>query len=136
MNGICLARWISLLLLFQGGRSDAPLASNGESLVRQAEQIVRKQTSETDDPDRVIEQALEAIAPPDTEKASAGRLSPAAAAAAFRVPDGFHVSVFAGEPDVRNPIAMAWDPRGRLWVAENYTGSRDGHAPGMWQFKF
>src|SRR5262249_36555180 len=27
------------------------------------------------------------------------------------------------EPDVRNPVAMAWDPRGRLWVAENYTYS-------------
>ena len=43
------------------------------------------------------------------------------AAAAFRVPPGFHVTVFAAEPDVRNPIAMAWDTRGRLWIAENYT---------------
>ena len=41
----------------------------------------------------------------------------------FRRPsgDGFRVSVFAAEPDVQNPIAMAWDPRGRLWIAENYT---------------
>src|SRR6202021_118786 len=38
-----------------------------------------------------------------------------------RSPGGFHVPVFAAEPDVRNPIAMAWDARGRLWVAENYT---------------
>lgn len=30
-------------------------------------------------------------------------------------------TVFAAEPDVQNPIAMAWDSRGRLWVAENYT---------------
>jgi putative membrane-bound dehydrogenase-like protein len=29
--------------------------------------------------------------------------------------------VFASEPAIRNPIACAWDPRGRLWVAENYT---------------
>lgn len=42
-------------------------------------------------------------------------------AASFRVPTGFRVSVFAAEPDVQNPIAMAWDPRGRLWIAENYT---------------
>ena len=42
-------------------------------------------------------------------------------AASFRVPDGFRVGVFASEPEVRNPIAMAWDARGRLWVAENYT---------------
>lgn len=54
---------------------------------------------------------------------SAVRLSPDAAAAAFRVPDGFHVGVFAAEPDVANPIAVTWDTRGRLWVAENYTYS-------------
>ena len=59
--------------------------------------------------------------PPNTEKASAEPMSAEAAAAGFRVPEGFHVSVFAAEPDVRNPIAMAWDSRGRLWVAENYT---------------
>ncbi len=35
--------------------------------------------------------------------------------------EGFHVTAFAAEPDVRNPVALAWDPRGRLWVAENYT---------------
>jgi putative membrane-bound dehydrogenase-like protein len=43
------------------------------------------------------------------------------AARGFRVPEGFRVTVFAAEPDVQNPIAMAWDRRGRLWVAENYT---------------
>src|SRR5262249_54196277 len=44
-------------------------------------------------------------------------------AGSLRVPDGVRVSVFAAEPDVRNPIAMTWDSRGRLWVAENYTYS-------------
>ncbi|HXT61367.1 MAG TPA: PVC-type heme-binding CxxCH protein [Pirellulales bacterium] len=52
---------------------------------------------------------------------SAARLEPAEAAAAFRAPEGFRVEVFAAEPDVANPIAVAWDARGRLWVAENYT---------------
>ena len=37
------------------------------------------------------------------------------------VPKGFHVSLFAGEPDVVQPIAFTIDPRGRLWVAENMT---------------
>jgi putative membrane-bound dehydrogenase-like protein len=60
-------------------------------------------------------------APHDTETAAGHPLAPQEAAAAFRVPPGFHVTVFAAEPDVRNPIAMAWDPRGRLWIAENYT---------------
>jgi putative membrane-bound dehydrogenase-like protein len=59
--------------------------------------------------------------PPDTEPAHSRALPPAEAAAGFRAPEGFRVGVFAAEPDVRNPIAMAWDRRGRLWVAENYT---------------
>jgi putative membrane-bound dehydrogenase-like protein len=48
-------------------------------------------------------------------------LSPEAAAKAMRLPEGFSVRVGAGEPDVRQPIAMALDDRGRLWVAEAYT---------------
>lgn len=43
------------------------------------------------------------------------------ASASFAVPDGFRVDVFAAEPDVQNPIAMTWDTRGRLWIAENFT---------------
>ncbi len=43
------------------------------------------------------------------------------AAKAFQVPPGFRVGAFAAEPDVQNPIAMAWDANGRLWIAENYT---------------
>ena len=60
-------------------------------------------------------------APPDTEPSATRALSPAEAAAGFRSPEGFRVGVFAAEPEVRNPVAMAWDRRGRLWVAENYT---------------
>ena len=61
-------------------------------------------------------------APFDTEPATSGLPMPAnEAAKTFQVPPGFHVTVFAAEPDVRNPIAMTWDGLGRLWVAENYT---------------
>jgi putative membrane-bound dehydrogenase-like protein len=59
--------------------------------------------------------------PYDTEPDTSGPLTPAEAAAAFAVPPGFKVSVFAAEPEVQNPIAMTWDGRGRLWIAENYT---------------
>jgi putative membrane-bound dehydrogenase-like protein len=48
-------------------------------------------------------------------------LSPEAAAKAMRLPKGFSVQVAAAEPDVKQPIAMAIDDRGRLWVAEAYT---------------
>lgn len=39
----------------------------------------------------------------------------------YSVPDGFHLELFASEPDLGGkPICMAWDERGRLWVAETY----------------
>ncbi len=41
----------------------------------------------------------------------------------MHLPPGFKATVFAAEPDVQNPIAMCWDERGRLWIAENYTYS-------------
>lgn len=53
--------------------------------------------------------------------ATASPPSAAEAAQRIKLPDGFKVSVFAAEPDVQNPIGLAWDSRGRLWVAENYT---------------
>jgi putative membrane-bound dehydrogenase-like protein len=51
-------------------------------------------------------------------------LGPEEAARAMTVPPGFSVSLFAGEPDVVQPIAMAIDDRGRLWVAEAYSYPR------------
>ena len=37
------------------------------------------------------------------------------------VPEGFNVTLFAAEPDVVQPIAFTIDPKGRLWVVENYS---------------
>jgi putative membrane-bound dehydrogenase-like protein len=48
---------------------------------------------------------------------------PEQAAADITAPPGFHVSLFASEPVIRQPIGMATDARGRLWVAENNTYS-------------
>ncbi len=39
----------------------------------------------------------------------------------LKLPPGFKATLFAAEPDAQNPIAMAWDHKGRMWVAENYT---------------
>ncbi len=47
-------------------------------------------------------------------------LSAEKAAAAMKLPTGFHVTAAAAEPDVRQPIAMALDERGRVWIAEAY----------------
>jgi len=43
----------------------------------------------------------------------------------------FRIDLFASEPDIVNPICLAWDERGRLWVAEtvDYPNEvRDGNA--------
>jgi putative membrane-bound dehydrogenase-like protein len=59
--------------------------------------------------------------PYNSETAAGGPMPAAEAAVKMQLPPGFKATVFASEPDVQNPIAMAWDSRGRLWVAENYT---------------
>ena len=48
------------------------------------------------------------------------RLSPEQSALAMTIPAGFNVQLYAGEPDVTQPVAMTIDDRGRLWVAEAF----------------
>ena len=50
----------------------------------------------------------------------------------MELPKGFKCVVFAAEPDVQQPIAMSWDTKGRLWVAENYTFAEN---PMRWDTK-
>ena len=45
-------------------------------------------------------------------------LAASEAAEAMTAAAGFSVKLLASEPDVRQPIAMCFDDRGRLWVAE------------------
>ena len=59
--------------------------------------------------------------PPPADVVKFAGLEPEAAARAATVPEGFTMHLFAGEPDVRQPIAFALDHQGRLWVAEAYT---------------
>ena len=59
--------------------------------------------------------------PFNTEKAPGGPMPAEEAARTMELPPGFKCQVFAAEPDVQQPIAMAWDARGRLWIAECYT---------------
>ncbi len=72
----------------------------------------------------VFTQGLTAESAPlyDSQKTDGNPLIPAAEAVAkFQLPPGFQATLFAAEPQVRNPIAMTFDARGRLWVAENFT---------------
>ena len=63
---------------------------------------------------------------PVLDAEAAAPLPPAEAARTMVVPEGFHVTLFAAEPDVKQPISFCIDDRGRLWVAEanNYPVKR------------
>jgi uncharacterized protein len=54
-------------------------------------------------------------------------LSPEASMQHIQVPPGFELQLFAAEPDIVKPIAMAWDERGRLWLAETIDYPNDIH---------
>src|SRR5262249_18510496 len=54
-------------------------------------------------------------------------LSPQDAAKLFKLDDGLRIELVACEPQIESPVAMAFDPDGRLWVVE----MRDyPHGPG------
>jgi putative membrane-bound dehydrogenase-like protein len=57
-------------------------------------------------------------------------LPPDEAARTMVVPEGFKVTLFAGEPDVLQPIALALDDRGRVWVAEAHQYPNRVKGPG------
>ncbi|HWE40543.1 MAG TPA: PVC-type heme-binding CxxCH protein [Isosphaeraceae bacterium] len=68
--------------------------------------------------------SLRADGPPaakDTQKETVPLTAAEKAAASFELPEGFRATLFAGEPVVRQPIGIATDAKGRLWVAENDT---------------
>ena len=46
-------------------------------------------------------------------------LSPSESNKLTQIPVDFDIKLFASEPDIQNPIAMAWDEKGRLWIVES-----------------
>ncbi|MEW6304014.1 MAG: PVC-type heme-binding CxxCH protein [Verrucomicrobiota bacterium] len=46
-------------------------------------------------------------------------LTPAQQLKTFHLPPGFEIQLVAAEPDLRKPMNMAFDTRGRLWVTES-----------------
>src|SRR5687768_3738526 len=72
--------------------------------------------------EREIDPAKQAAdAPPPVDAVKFAGLTAEEAAAAASVPEGFSMKLFAGEPNVQQPIAFALDDRGRIWVAEGFT---------------
>ena len=61
------------------------------------------------------------VPPPPVDVVKFAGVKPEEAVAAMALPQGFKATLFAAEPDVRQPIAMAIDARGRVWVAQGFT---------------
>lgn len=74
--------------------------------------------------------------PPDLEVPPAPALDWEAERATFALPPGYRVELVAAEPLVRDPVCVAWDEAGRLWVCEmssymtDVDGSREGEPLG------
>jgi len=62
-------------------------------------------------------------------------LSPTEALAKMQVPEGFHVELVASEPDLMNPVAMAFDDAGRIYVTESFEYPRHEPGPGRDRIK-
>ena len=59
-------------------------------------------------------------------------LSPEESIKHYSVPEGFRLDLFVSEPNLGGkPICMAWDERGRLWIAETYDYPNEMQAEGQ-----
>ncbi len=79
--------------------------------------------------------ADDAFIPRRQSKAPGPPLSPEQALAKFTVPEGFKVELVASEPQIMNPVAMAFDDRGRIYVTESFEYPRQEAGPGRDRIK-
>ncbi|MDA1049647.1 MAG: hypothetical protein O3C40_04085 [Planctomycetota bacterium] len=74
--------------------------------------------------------AQEEFVPRRQDKPPGPPLSPQDAIANMTVPEGFSVELVAAEPQIQNPVAMAFDERGRIWITESFEYPRFEAGPG------
>ena len=62
------------------------------------------------------------------DRRAGGPLSPTEALASFQLEPGYRIELAAAEPLIKDPVAMAFDDRGRMFVVENggYPGPLEG----------
>ncbi|GAB3987181.1 hypothetical protein GCM10028807_06450 [Spirosoma daeguense] len=60
-------------------------------------------------------------------------LSPEVSIKKIQLPPGYHVELVASEPMVQEPVAIAWDGNGRMYVAEMNTYMKDANATGEYE---
>ncbi len=60
-------------------------------------------------------------------------LSPQESLKKFQLPPGYRIELVASEPMVQEPVAIAWDGNGRMYVAEMNTYMKDANATGEFE---
>lgn len=77
--------------------------------------------------------AVHAAAPPQTvlPLTNSQALTPAEEKATFELPPGFRAELVTAEPNVIDPVSMAFDERGRIWVCEMRGYPNGGRGTGM-----
>ena len=61
---------------------------------------------------------------------SSAFLSPEESMKTMQLPPGYHLELVASEPVIQEPVAIVWDPNGRLYVAEMRSYMRDLNGTG------
>jgi putative membrane-bound dehydrogenase-like protein len=82
------------------------------------------------DPSGLAVNSTHAADLPAASKEVRGPLTPESALREFRLDTGLKIELVAAEPDVTDPVAMAFDEDGRLWVVE-MSDYPNGPAPGQ-----
>jgi len=60
-------------------------------------------------------------------------LSPEESMKKVQLPPGFHLELVASEPMVQEPVALAWDGNGKMYVVEMNTFMKDANATGEYE---
>lgn len=71
--------------------------------------------------------------PEFNSKPSPAYLSPGESLQTMYVPEGYRLELVASEPMIKEPVAIAWDGNGRMYVAEMLTYMQDANAIGEQQ---
>lgn len=99
---------------FPGSLREALLQSVGEARLARYENFLKSRTPLEYEPVPMIPNYEERPEPLPLQKP----LAPEDSLAYTQAATGFSLRLFAAEPDIVNPLCLAWDEHGRLWTAE------------------
>jgi glucose/arabinose dehydrogenase len=107
--------------------SKAGLAGSVVAMALMAGACSKPGTLNTNIPEPPFERVVVDKDPPVTP------LSPQESIQKIQLPPGYRVELVASEPMVQEPVALAWDGNGRMYVAEMNTYMKDATGTGQFE---